>query len=61
MPEFETCNPHLETLHCDKPGTGLRDALAAFSCKLSSVTDQTGAQTPARRPRGRRAPQRRTT
>eukprot|EP00974_Lingulodinium_polyedra_P003548 333676-Lingulodinium_polyedra.AAC.1 len=30
-PGFEYFNPQLEVLHCDKPGTGLRDAPAAFS------------------------------
>eukprot|EP00974_Lingulodinium_polyedra_P028704 2764173-Lingulodinium_polyedra.AAC.1 len=34
VPGFETFNPQLEVLHCDKFGVGLRDALAAFSRKF---------------------------
>eukprot|EP00974_Lingulodinium_polyedra_P028313 2731480-Lingulodinium_polyedra.AAC.1 len=36
VPGFEKFNPQLEVLHCGKPGTGLRDAPAAFSRKLNS-------------------------
>eukprot|EP00974_Lingulodinium_polyedra_P097320 9430976-Lingulodinium_polyedra.AAC.1 len=44
VPGFETFNPQLEVLHCDKPGTGLRDAPVAFSRKLSSVTSKMGCK-----------------
>eukprot|EP00974_Lingulodinium_polyedra_P106931 10351720-Lingulodinium_polyedra.AAC.1 len=42
VPGFENFNPQFEVLHCDKPEAGLRDAPAAFSRKLSSVTSQMG-------------------
>eukprot|EP00974_Lingulodinium_polyedra_P024588 2380756-Lingulodinium_polyedra.AAC.1 len=38
VPGFENLNPQLEVLQCDKLGTGLRNAPAAFSRNLSSVT-----------------------
>ncbi len=38
---FNGFNPALEVCHCDKPGTGLKDAPAAFSKKLISVTQAT--------------------
>eukprot|EP00974_Lingulodinium_polyedra_P097108 9412214-Lingulodinium_polyedra.AAC.1 len=44
VPGFENFNPQLEVLHCDKPGTGLRDAPAAFSRKLNSVTSKMGCK-----------------
>ena len=34
IPGYETFNPQLEVLHCDKPGTGSVDAPRAFSIKL---------------------------
>eukprot|EP00974_Lingulodinium_polyedra_P099521 9639492-Lingulodinium_polyedra.AAC.1 len=34
VPGFEHFNPQLEVLHCDKPGTGLRDAPVACSRKI---------------------------
>ena len=30
--------PILEVLHCDKPGTGLKDAPRAFSMKIKTIT-----------------------
>eukprot|EP00974_Lingulodinium_polyedra_P016750 1625029-Lingulodinium_polyedra.AAC.1 len=44
VPGFENFNPQLEVLHCDKPGIGLRDAPAAFSRKLNSVTSNMGCK-----------------
>ena len=38
VPGFESFDPQKEVLHCDKPGTGLVDALRAFTMKLSLVT-----------------------
>ena len=38
VPGFEDFNPVHEVLHCDKPGTGLKDAPRAFSLKLARVT-----------------------
>eukprot|EP00974_Lingulodinium_polyedra_P041249 3962699-Lingulodinium_polyedra.AAC.1 len=36
VPGFEVFSPQLKVFHCYKPGTGLCDAPAAFSRKLSS-------------------------
>eukprot|EP00974_Lingulodinium_polyedra_P008165 776251-Lingulodinium_polyedra.AAC.1 len=36
VPGYEHFNPQSEVLQCDEPGTGLRDAPAAFSRKLNS-------------------------
>ena len=38
IPEFSSFDSAKEVLHCDKPGTGLRDAPRAFSMKLRKVT-----------------------
>ena len=38
LPGYESFNPDTEVLRCLKPGTGLKDAPAAFSRKLASVT-----------------------
>jgi len=40
IPGFEDFDPQNEVLHCDKPGTGVSDALRAFSMKLSKVADE---------------------
>ena len=42
VPGYESFDHRTEVLHCDKPGTGLRDAPRAFSQKLRKVTDQFG-------------------
>ena len=44
VPGYEDFDHRLEVLHCDKPGTGLRDAPRAFSRKLRKVTDEIGFQ-----------------
>ena len=36
VPGFESFNPQLEVLHCDKPGTGLRVAPVVFSRKFTT-------------------------
>ena len=38
LPGYEDFDSTTECLHCDKPGTGLKDAPQAFSLKLKSVT-----------------------
>ena len=38
LPGYSNFDPLKEVLHCDKPGTGLKDAPQAFSLKLKSVT-----------------------
>ena len=39
VPGIGDLNPAVEVLHCHKPGTGLIDALRAFSFKLKGVTN----------------------
>ena len=38
LPGYADFNPTTEVLHCDKPGTGCRDAPKAFSQKLRNTT-----------------------
>ena len=40
LPGYADFDPFKDVLHCDKPGTGLKDAPQAFSLKLKSVTRQ---------------------
>ena len=40
VPGFESFNPNVEVLHCDRPGTGSVDAPRCFSMKLSKVTTE---------------------
>ena len=42
LPGFTDFNAILEVLHCDKPGTGLRDAPRCFSMKLRKGTQECG-------------------
>ena len=37
IPGFESFDPNLEVLHCDKPGTGSVDAPRAFHLKLATI------------------------
>jgi hypothetical protein len=42
LPGFEDFDPVTEVLHCDKPGTGSKDAPAAFAKRLAQVTHGIG-------------------
>ena len=39
LPGFEDFDPRYEVLHCDKPGTGCKDAPRAWSIQLTKATN----------------------
>ena len=43
IPSYRGFDPHTETLHCTKPGTGCVDAPRCFNIKLSRVDKMFGA------------------
>ena len=48
VPGYETFDHRLEVLHCDKPGTGLRDAPRAFSKNFEKLQTTVGSCPPLR-------------